>query len=176
MKKSYHKLGRGALVLASCLVLALIAGCAAGTATQPTDTQPTWDLTEDPNAREGGIQTRSQEEIQEELNRKVEEGMINISMNLNPVFEDGGSAGSLLIVNEEINRYPQIVEIYRKDTDELLYRSGSIPVGHSVERGELLVDLPAGDYNAIAYFNAIDPETGALVGKAGAEIVISVLH
>ena len=30
--------------------------------------------------------------------------MINISMNTSPVFSDGESEGSLMIVNEDINR------------------------------------------------------------------------
>lgn len=34
----------------------------------------------DENAQEGGLTLKSKEEIQEELNRKVEEGMINISI------------------------------------------------------------------------------------------------
>lgn len=135
-----------------------------------------WDLTEDSASQEGGIKTRSQEEIQEELNKKVEDGMINISMNLNPVFENGESEGNLLIVNEEINRYPQIVEIFLKDTDTLVYRSGGISVGHSVEKGKLLVDLDAGNYPCIAYFNAVNPDTNTLVGRAGAEITITVLR
>ena len=161
------------LLAAAIFVFAVYPKINGGQAGQVT---PAWDLTEDTGSQEGGIKTRSQEEIQEELNRKVEEGMINISMNLNPVFEDGTSDGNLLIVNEKINRYPQIVEIYLKDTDTLLYRSGGISVGHSVEKGKLLADLDAGDYACVAYFNAIHPETHELVGKAGAEITISVLH
>lgn len=164
-----------ALALCAALLF-FLAGCHKNEAGEERQSGSGWDLTEDTGSQEGGIKTRSQEEIREELNRKVEEGMINISMNLNPAFEDGASEGNLLIVNEEINRYPQIVEIYLKDTDTLLYRSGGISVGHSVERGKLLVDLDAGDYACVAFFNAIDPNTNELVGKAGAEITISVLH
>lgn len=174
MKKTYFT--RAAALLLCATLLFALTGCNKNAAGEDGQTGSGWDLTEDTGSQEGGIKTRSQEEIQEELNRKVEEGMINISMNLNPIFEDGTSDGNLLIVNEEINRYPQIVEIYLKDTDTLLYRSGGISVGHSVERGKLLVDLDAGDYACVAYFNAINPDTNELVGKAGAEITISVLH
>ena len=95
-------------------------------------------------------------------------------MNLNPVFKDGSSEGNLLIMNEEINRHPQVVEIYRKDTEELIYKSGAIPVGSRVETGKLLVDLDAGEYPCVAYFNSVDENTGELLGKAGAEITIIV--
>lgn len=128
----------------------------------------------DTNAEEGGLNGRSEEEIQAELNKKVEEGMINISMNTSPVFHDGKSKGNLMIVNSEANHYPQIVYIVRKDTNEEIYRSGGIPVGSKVENAALSVDLPAGTYDCIAYFNNADPETGAILGTAAAEITITV--
>lgn len=134
-----------------------------------------FDLTQDENVTEGGLEHKSQEEIQAELNKQVAEGMINISMNLTPVFDDGESEGNLLIINEDINRYPQVVEIYLKDTDELIYKSGAIPVGSKIESDTLDVDLDAGEYECTAYFNAVNPDTGELVGRAGAEVKITVL-
>lgn len=128
----------------------------------------------DTNAEEGGLNGRSEEEIQAELNKKVEEGMINISMNTSPTFHDGKSKGNLMIVNSEANHYPQIVYIVRKDTNEEIYRSGGIPVGSKVENAALSVDLPAGTYDCVAYFNNADSETGAILGTAGAEITITV--
>lgn len=133
-----------------------------------------FDFVLDPDAVEGGIQHRSREEVEEELNKKVEDGMINISMNMIPVFKDGTSEGNLLIVNEEINKYPQVVEIYRADTDELIYKSGGIPVGSKIEYAKLSSDLEKGTYDCIAYFNAIDPEANELIGRAGAKITIIV--
>ena len=134
-----------------------------------------FDLTPDENCKAGALSTPDVDEIRKNLNEQVEKGMINISMNMNPVFESGTSEGNLLIVNEEINTYPQIVEIYLKDSNELIYKSGGIAVGSCVEKGTLLVDLDEGSYDAVAYFNAVDPATSTLVGKAGAEIVITVL-
>lgn len=128
----------------------------------------------DENSEEGGLVQRSQEEIQEELNRKVAEGMINISMNTNPVFPSGTEKGNLLIVNSEVNNYPQIVYIVRKDTGEEIYRSKGIAVGSKIEYAALDVPLPAGTYECVAYFNNADPQTGAILGTAGAEIVITV--
>ena len=121
-------------------------------------------LVMDNNAQEGGLVYRSQEEIQAELNRKVEEGMIHISMNTSPVFPSGTEKGNLLIVNSESNRYPQIVYIVRKDT----------AVGSKIEYAALDVDLPAGSYECVAYFNNADPDTGAVLGTAGAEITVTV--
>ena len=63
----------------------------------------------DSSAVEGGWDNLSPEEIAEKLNAKVAEGMINISMNTAPYFEDGAADGNLMIVNESINNYPQKV-------------------------------------------------------------------
>ncbi len=52
----------------------------------------------DVNAVEGGWESLSQEEITAALNSKVEEGMINISMNTSPMFASGSAEGNLMIV------------------------------------------------------------------------------
>ena len=163
------------LLLILMIILCLfLRSCGTDSPVTPSINKPIFDLTPDKDAQTGALEGKTTEELQEELNRKVAEGMMNISMNLNPVFADGESAGNLLIMNESINRYPQIIEIYKKDTNELVYKSGLIPVGSRVDTGKLLVDLDAGEYSCVAYFNAVDSETGELKGKAGAEIIITV--
>ena len=72
----------------------------------------------DAAAVEGGWDNLSPEEIAEKLNEKVAEGMINISMNTAPYFEDGTAEGNVMIVNETINNYPQKVQFVRNDTGE----------------------------------------------------------
>ena len=98
----------------------------------------------DSSAVEGGWDNLSPEEIAEKLNEKVAEGMINISMNTAPYFEDGTADGNLMIVNESINNYPQKVQIVRNDTGEQIYESGAIAVGSKIERAKLDAVLPAG--------------------------------
>ena len=79
----------------------------------------------DSSATEGGWDNLSPEEIEARLNEKVAEGMINISANTAPIFEDGSSEGNLMLVNESINNYPQKVQIVRNDTGEQIYESGA---------------------------------------------------
>ena len=86
---------------------------------------PKTSIVYDSSAVEGGWDNLSPEEIAEKLNRKVEEGMINISMNTAPYFENGTADGNLVIVNESINNYPQKVQIIRNDTGEQIYESGA---------------------------------------------------
>ena len=130
----------------------------------------------DSSAVEGGWDNLSPEEIAEKLNEKVAEGMINISANTAPIFEDGSSEGNLMLVNESINNYPQKVQIVRNDTGEQIYESGAIAVGSKIERAKLDVVLPAGTYECTAYFHNLDPETGDIIGTAGAIITITIQH
>ena len=128
----------------------------------------------DSAAVEGGWDNLSPEEIAEKLNEKVAEGMINISMNTAPYFENGAAEGNIMIVNESINNYPQQVEFIRNDTQEVIYQSKAIPVGSKIERAALDVELPAGTYECTAMFHNLDPVSGEIIGTAGAIITITV--
>ena len=81
-----------------------------------------------------------------------------------------------MLVNESINNYPQKVQIVRNDTGEQIYESGAIAVGSKIERAKLDVVLPAGKYECTAYFHNLDPETGDIIGTAGAIITITIQH
>ena len=128
----------------------------------------------DSSATEGGWDNLSPEEIEARLNEKVAEGMINISMNTAPYFEDGKAEGNVMIVNESINNYPQQVEFIRNDTGEHIYQSKAIPVGSKIERAALDVELPAGTYECTAMFHNLDPVSGEIIGTAGAIINITI--
>ena len=163
-----------AVALLMALIMLLLFRCGSDRIQTP-DASASPGIAWDADAEEGGLETKSKEEIQAELNEKVAEGMINISMNTSPVFESGTAKGNLLIVNSERNNYPQVVYIVRKDTQEEIYRSGAIPVGSKVEYAQLEVDLPVGTYDCVAYFNNVDVESGQYLGTAGAEIQLTVL-
>ena len=128
----------------------------------------------DSSAVEGGWDNLSPEEIAEKLNEKVAEGMINISMNTAPYFENGKAEGNVMIVNESINNYPQQVEFIRNDTGEQIYQSKAIPVGSKIERAALDAELPAGTYECTAMFHNLDPVSGETIGTAGAIINITI--
>ncbi len=162
------------VLLVLTLLLAAFRGCEGDKPTEnPADTVFPG-IVYDDGAVEGGWNEADTEKIIASLNEKVEEGMINISMNTSPTFKDGTSEGNLMIVNEGINRYPQMVEITRNDTGETIYKSGAIPVGSKIESDTLDVDLEAGDYECTAMFHNLDPETGVSLGCAGAIIHITV--
>ena len=155
------------IILAVIIILLLLRSCGLSNEDNP--------FIIDENAVAGDVKKRSQEEIQKELNEKVAEGMINISMNIQPVFQTGNGKGTLNIVNDKTNNYPQVVYIVRDDTQEEIYRSGGILVGHRIETAPLSVELPPGQYECTAYFSNVDPQTGNVLGTAGANITIHVL-
>ena len=169
-----------ALVVIAVIILLLLRGCDSlgiepilkndGDPSLPSPSKIEYDT----GAVIGGWESADIEKIVEGLNKQVEDGMINISMNTTPYFENGASDGSLMIVNEEVNRYPQVVEIYRNDTGEMIYKSGAIPVGSKIERAKLSVELAKGKYECTAYFYSVDPVTGSYLGCAGAIINISI--
>ena len=170
-KETYKKVGIGVglVIVVAVIILLLLRSCGAP-ANDPGG------IEFDPSATEGGWDEADTDEIIAGLNEKVEEGMINISMNTSPVFADGTSKGSLMIVNEEVNNYPQVVEISRDDTGELIYKSGAIPVGSKIESAKLSVDLDPGTYKCTALFYNVDPDTGDYLGCAGAVVTVTVLE
>lgn len=111
-----------------------------------------------------------------DLNKQVEDGMITMSMNAEPSFDNGSAKGNLLIENDKSNKHPQVVQIYRNDTNELIYTSSMIPVGQFINEDTIDVKLPKGDYKCTAYFNAVDEKTGAKLGTSGANITIHILN
>lgn len=157
------------------ILLLLLRGCGSNLApVAGDDDRPSNSIEFDEGATEGGLEHASKEEIQAALNEKVAQSEINISMNPTPVFADGSSEGNLLIVNSEVNNYPQRVTIIRSDTGEQIYQTKAIPVGSKIEADKLDVELAAGTYDCVAYFENLDPETGDSLGKAGANITITI--
>ena len=176
-REKRRKLAIGAGLLALLLLLGIVADIFifSGKDKEPdTPSKPIVGLDYDQNAEEGGWSALSEDEIAAALNSKVEAGMINISMNTSPIFPDGKSEGNLMIVNELVNNYPQRVELVRNDTDEVIYSSAAIPVGSKIASAKLDVELPAGTYECTAMFHSLDPETGAILGSAGAVVTVTV--
>ena len=165
-KQTYKKIGIGAaiVVVIVVIILLLLRSCGA-----PADDPGGIEF--DPSATEGGWDEADLDAIRDSLNEKVEEGM-----NTAPYISDGESEGSLMIVYEDINRYPISVEITRNDISEVIYTSKAVPVGSKIEADTLDVDLPAGVYECTAMFFNLDPDTGDKLGSAGVVIELTVLE
>ena len=129
----------------------------------------------DSSAVEGGWDNLSPEEIAEKLNEKVAEGMINISMNTAPYFEDGKAEGNVMIVNESINNYPQQVEFIRNDTGEQsTSRAKQSPWAAKSNVLPSMWSFRLAHTNARRMFHNLDPVSGEIIGTAGAIINITI--
>ena len=107
-------------------------------------------------AQLGQLEGKSEAEIQEELNRVVEEGTMAISINVNPVFDSGDSEGTLEIENAPGNKYAQVVSITLDDSGKEIYNSGLIQPNYHIQTDKLSEALAAGSYDCTATFTAYD--------------------
>ena len=145
------------------------------TSTKPQEPEKTnEELAAEQAAEMGILPDTSAEEIEKRLNEQIDESMLNISINKNPVFENGQAEGNLRIENIPANHYAMTVEIVREDNGETIYKSGLISPGYFVEKAKLDTPLGKGVYKAVAVFTAYDPETRQEMGTAGANISLMV--
>lgn len=122
----------------------------------------------------GQLEGKSEAEIRAELDRIVEEGMFNISISRAVDLPTGNSEGEFRIENSPANRYNMQVDINRSDNGELIYSSDILEPNYHIQYAKLDEVLPAGTYNCIATFHALDPATDEEVGQAACAITIVV--
>lgn len=128
----------------------------------------------DPLAETGLLPGMTEAEIEAELNRVVEEGMLNIAISGELVFRDGASQGAANIVNSEANHYVQKVRITLDETGETVYESGGIKPGQYIQYITLDQVLPAGEYPATATFTAYTEDGLQEAGSAAAKITLYI--
>ena len=128
----------------------------------------------DNSAQNGQAPYKTDEEKQAELDRVVEEGMLNISIASVIEFENGTSEGTAYIENVPSNKYVMKVTITLDSNNEVVYESGGIKPDSHIDTIKLTKDLEAGTYPATATFTAYDPDSLDEVGQAAAKITIVV--
>lgn len=162
------------------LLLFLLIGAVGGGYLIWKNMQPKSQYDLDRNALEGFLPGKSKVDIQAELNRIIEKGRFNVSMNPSPVVKD--KKISVAIENVPANNYYMQVEVYiypdEKDTEntELIYKSGIIKQGFYIEEGDLEkgVSLKAGTYNGMGIFHAFNPETMEEIGSTAMTLEVTV--
>lgn len=133
-------------------------------------------LARDELALGGMLPGKTPEEIDELLNQKVEEGMVNIGIAAEPVFEEGGKKGRIGIENIAANRYSFQVVIALDETGEKLYESGIIDPGYYIEFIELNRTLESGDYPATAVLSTYSlDESEDKIAETHVKLLLHVL-
>ena len=141
------------LILVCMLLLAVVVAVLPGCTSQDVTPQAqTSGIVFDENAIEGGWEQMSQEEIEETLNETVSEGMIRISMNTTPVFEDGDAEGNLMIVNEDRQPLSPAGADLPQRHKETIYESKAIPCGQARLNVPWMSAWEAGTYECTALF------------------------
>lgn len=126
-------------------------------------------------AKNGIIGARSKEEIQEILNRQVSKGSFNVSMNSNPVFENGKAEGNVWIENIPNNVGDLKVVINLKDDKNTkVFETKKIRPNQNIKTAKLDVDLKKGNYPAVAHVVATNPTSGKKIGNVDVNLNITV--
>lgn len=127
-------------------------------------------LAHDPNVQVGSLTGSGAD-----LDKIVDESMVSFSINTDPVFPNGTAPGNLTIENLAVNNNRFTVTINLKDHDgEEVYRSGAIDPGQYIEQAPLSVDLPRGDYPAVAVFHTYRLSDNSPLGQVAAELELHV--
>ena len=110
------------------------------------------------------------EQIQEMLDKEVDESKISFSINSMPVFE--GKIGRVVFANPTFNAHDIDLTIYL-DGKEIV-KTGKIKPNQYIDQIELLGDaLKKGEYKATGVITAYNQETGEVVGQANVEMDIT---
>ncbi len=127
--------------------------------------QPKSQFEIDREALEGWLPGRTEAEIQAELNRIIDEGRFNVSINPTPVISNGKI--NVMVENVPANHYLMQVDVFLRNNDQdvKVYSSGIIKQGFHIESADVLQTLPTGEYSGYAVFHALQPETMEEIGQ-----------
>ena len=124
--------------------------------------------------KEGIIPGYTEEEIKAIMQRKADESTFSFEINSRPIFKDGKSQGNLRIANPPYNKYAINVEIKLDSNGKSVFNSGKINPNNYIEYAKLTKKLKAGEYDATAFINAYDTNTGEFKGTSAAKLIIKI--
>lgn len=168
-KKSKYRRARVVILLLALLVLVLLGVVLA----QAAQSGRGGEMVYDPNAVVGPLPGANAQQTLEELQRAVDESMLTVSINATPCGARGGAV-NWLIENPQNQGKLIRVRVERRDTGETVYATGAIAPGMYIETAPLGTALEPGEYPCIAWFLAYDMDTEKEIGRAGAEITLTV--
>lgn len=118
------------------------------------------------------------QQIMKEMESEVREGYFETYMNTEWTFSDGTSKTTDAVLgNSPNNTKPIRCEVQLRDTGEVVFATGVLPVGAQVPPFKLDVDLDAGVYEAVCMIyllNEIGDGTYTDYSNAGFNVTITV--
>jgi len=125
-------------------------------------------------AVDGHLSSLTADEIKKHEETPVNENSVTYLLNRYPVFKNGKAKGDFAIANPCYSGLPVVIQIFLKDTNEIVYDSGGLKPNQYIYEDNLLKRLKAGTYEATAFINAYDPETNVWCAKAQESLIITV--
>lgn len=116
----------------------------------------------DSNAKNGSYEGKTQEQIIADLNAQVKEGMMNISCAATMQGKAGNPNVTARFENIEANHWDQKIKLYLGDPNnggELLYESGALAPGQSIDTIQLNRTFDNGSYDVTAVFTGYDRDS-----------------
>ena len=129
-------------------------------------------LNSDGNALDGPADTKTGEELLDSLRKQ--ELVVTDTLSSNIIFPSGqaGTIGSWVVENPSTNSIIQQAEVYYNG--QLIAKSAPIYPNQHIESIELDQDIPAGEYDAIAYISYYKLDTQEYVSKTGYKIHLTI--
>ncbi len=116
-------------------------------------------------------------DVMEDLQDDSWDTRYNCRMTNSWTFEDGeAESEDAYVANTDYNHYPIYFEVQIDETEEIVYKSPTIPVGSEIKGLTLDKPLAAGNYPATVIYHLIKEEDGEEVSSVGFTINIRVLH
>lgn len=130
----------------------------------------------DVGAEQVGSNKWTPEELSAYLQKEVDKSQFSWGINTNISLVNGTSSANAEIINPQYNVFPIVCEITLDDSKELIYKSGAIMPNYYIQNIKFRKPLNKGNYKATATIYGYDPDTKQQLGKAQAEMNISVLN
>jgi len=116
------------------------------------------------------------DEVLQDLNNKVMDGLYEATMNVEWTFKTSSTPSEdAYVANKETNTNDVYFDIILDSTGETIYKSPVIPVGHALKDITLDSQLDAGTYTCTVVYHLTDEEQNDL-GNVAVGITIRVLN
>lgn len=128
----------------------------------------------DPSARDGSYAGKTHEQIIADLNANVQEGMMNISVATVMQGKEGSDTVNVRFENIAANHWDQKCTITLDETGEVLWQSGAIKPGQSIDDAKLSRTFEAGAYPVTATVTGYDSDTHEEKGKLAGKVTLYI--
>lgn len=132
----------GAAVVFVAMAITIIILITRSGETSPKDERPTV------------VSQGNAEEVKASMDEPVQDGYYQVTMNTSWTFE--GKASDAYVENVTNNTRTVYFDVFRSDTNELVYSSPYIPVGEKIKGFALDADLEPGSYDGLVTYHLVD--------------------